>query len=217
MQTERDYYEFWEKSWNDEDVDDLSRWLEGWDRSTDDELELLKSLGVKRVCDAACGFGAHTLAFASNGFDVSAFDVSSRAVELTTAGLRKYGHFSVEVKTAEITDTGYADGSFDAAAAYAVLDHLTEADARRALNELFRITKADGYVLLSFDSAEEEDYLCPHELLPDGSMLYKDDTPRAGMLFRPCGDELISTLTDGYRVIHRRMNRKGDRIVLLQR
>ena len=46
------------------------------------------------------------LSFASNGFEVSAFDVSKRAVELTTTALKKYGYNNCDVKVASITDTG---------------------------------------------------------------------------------------------------------------
>lgn len=169
------------------------------------------------MCDAACGFGAHTLALASNGFAVSAFDISPRAVALTAAGLQKYGYSGAAVKTAGITDTGYANASFDAVTAYAVLDHLTEADARHALTELFRIIKPKGFLLLSFDAAEKEDYLCPHELLPDGSMVYTDTPSRAGMVFRPYREETINALVEGYFVFRRWTSQKGDQIVLLQK
>ncbi|MBE6909081.1 MAG: class I SAM-dependent methyltransferase [Ruminococcaceae bacterium] len=215
MHTAYDYSAYWERCWNEEDEDALFRWLDGWNRSASEEMEFLKSRGVKTVCDAACGFGAHTLAFASNGFEVSAFDISPKAAALTREGLRKYGYGGVEVKTADILDTGYADASFDAAAAYAVLDHLTGADARRALAELSRITKPGGWILLSFDEAEEDDCLCPHELLSDGSMVYSDETPRSGLLFRPHDKGRIEELTAGYQLVRQDRNQKGDQIVLL--
>lgn len=217
IHAERDYFAYWEQCWNEEDADALLRWLDGWNRSRSAEAELLKSRGVKTVCDAACGFGAHTLALASGGFDVSAFDLSPKAAALTAAGLRKYGYDGVEVKAASLFDTGYADEAFDAATAYAVLDHLTEADTYRALTELFRIVKPGGFLVLSFDAAEEDDFACPHELLSDGSMVYKDGTPRAGLLFRPYDEERIAALTGGYSPVLREQNRKGDRIVVLQK
>ena len=216
MQTAYDYFTYWEKCWNSEDADALSQWLDGWNLANSEETEFFKNRGVRTVCDAACGFGAHTLAFASNGFDVSAFDISPKAVELTRAGLEKYGFRGVAVKTAGLLDTGYADGAFDAVAAYAVLDHLTGSDARRALEELARITRPGGWILLSFDAAEEDDYLCPHALLSDESMVYADDTPRAGLLFRPYDEEKIDTLTAGYQIVRRRKSQRGDWIVLLQ-
>lgn len=209
------YYEYWERCWNEENADELFRWLDGWNNSSGEEIEYLKSRGVKTVCDAACGFGAHTLAFASNGFEVSAFDISPRAVELTRAGLEKYGFGGVDVRVAGLSDTGYADGSFDAAAAFSVLDHLSEADARRALGELSRITRPGGTILLSFDTPEEDDLLSPHETLPDGSMVYTGEGERSGLLFRPFDSGMIEAFTADFQVVSQRTNQKGDQIVLL--
>ena len=80
QKTTIDYSDFWDRSWKEEDAESLSNWLEKWQNSTSPEIKLFKSYGVKTVCDAACGFGAHTVSLASNGFDVSAFDVSPKAV-----------------------------------------------------------------------------------------------------------------------------------------
>ena len=212
-----DYSEYWEKSWRQEDTEELSRYLEGWNGYSGTEMDIFKQYGVKKVCDAACGFGAHSLAFASNGFEVSAFDISPKAVELTIHGLQKYGYNNVEVKLAGITDTGYGDGSFDAASAYAVIDHLTEEDGKRAVEELMRILKPQGLLLLSFDQAEEEDYESAHEELSDGSMIYTEESSREGMLYRPYDKAKIETLVAGYYIINEWTNRKGSRFVILQK
>ena len=212
-----DYSEYWEKSWREEDTEELSRYLEGWNGFTPTEMDIFTQYGVKKVCDAACGFGAHTLAFASNGFEVSAFDISPKAVELTTHGLQKYGYDNVDVKLAGITDTGYEDGSFDAAAAYAVIDHLTESDGKRAIEELMRILKPEGLLLLSFDRAEEEDYQTAHEELEDGSMIYTEESSREGMLYRPYDKDKIEALVADYHIIEQLTNRKGSQFIILQK
>ena len=212
-----EYSKYWDRCWHEENVDELSTWLEGWNCAGSEEIDFFKAQEVLTICDAACGFGAHTLAFASNGFEVAAFDVSPKAVELTHAGLARYGYEDVAVKVASITDTGYADEAFDAVTAYAVFDHLTEADAVCALNELLRVVKPSGFLLLSFDAPEEEDSSCPHELLADGSMVYGPESEREGMIFRPFDDEKVVTLTAGHTVARQWRNRKGDLIVLLQK
>lgn len=208
-----DYSEFWEKSWNGEDKDDLFKWLKGWRNIQSADIEFLKKNGVKTVCDAACGFGAHTVALASNGFLVSAFDVSLRAVELTREGLANLGLSGIEVKTADILNTGYANNAFDAVTAYAVLDHLTDADARTAIEELLRIVKPEGLILVSFDKPSDEDYQCPHDILEDGSMLYTDGEGYKGMIFRPYDDARIDSLFGGYNVVFRETDMKGNRII----
>ena len=215
--TSFDYSDFWDRSWKAEDEESLSNWLESWYSSTSTEIDLFTSYGVKTVCDAACGFGAHTIMFASKGFDVSAFDVSPKAVELTIKGLRKYGFKGDKIKISDILNTGYVDESFDAVTAYAVLDHLTQKDAQSALNELLRITKSGGLLLLSFDTAEEADYRYSHELYSDGSMFYTDGTPYAGMIFCPYDKKKIEALIKGKKVVFQETNQKGNQIVILQK
>lgn len=217
MKADIDYSEYWERCWNEEDAEALEKWLEGWNHAGSEEIEYFKAQGVRTICDAACGFGAHTLAFASNGFDVAAFDVSPKAVELTRAGLARYGYGDVSVQVASITNIGYDDETFDAATAYAVFDHLTEDDAKRALAEMLRIVKPGGFLLLSLDAPEEDDFLCPHELLADGSMVYGSESEREGMIFRPFDDAKVLTLTAGHSVTRKWRSCKGDLIVLLQK
>ncbi len=208
-----DYSVFWEKSWNNEDKKELFKWLKGWCNLQSSDIEFLKRNNVRTICDAACGFGAHTVALASNGFMVSAFDVSEKAAELTREGLADLGFSDIEVKTADILNTGYADNAFDAVTAYAVLDHLTDRDARIAIKELIRIVRPDGLVLVSLDKPSDEDYECPHDILEDGSMLYTDGDGYKGMIFRPYDDNRIDSLFKEYNVVFRETDKKGNHII----
>ena len=182
MQKNKD--EYWERCWQEEDAEQLQQFLEGWTKHSSKEMEIFKEHGIKTVCDAACGFGAYTIAFASRGFQVSGFDISETAVEIAERGLQQYGFTGCNLKVASILDTGYEDASFDGVNAHAVLDHLTITDAKKALQELLRIVKKDGLVMISFDTAEEEDFTESHVFVEEGTMQYtKGD--RAGMLFHP--------------------------------
>ena len=211
MTGEYSYSEYWEKCWDSENVDELQQYLSGWNRLKSEEIDIFKSHGVKKVCDVACGFGAHTIALLSNGFDVEASDISPKAVELTAAGLKGFGYGDVKVKIAGVLDTGYEDESFDAVTAYAVIDHLTKNDAKKAIHELVRIVKKDGLVLLSFDTPQNEDFSLPHQSLEDGSMLYED-----GMIFHPYEDGEIKDLLKEYRIIFHKTNQKGNKIYILK-
>ena len=207
---EYSYSEYWEKCWNSEKLDELLKYLSGWNGSRSEDIDILKKHGVKNVCDVACGFGAHTLALLSNGFTVEASDISPKAVELTTAGLKEFGYGDVKVRIAGILDTGYEDESFDAATAYSVVDHLTRKDAEKAIRELMRIAKKGGLVLLSFDTPQNEDFSAPHKILEDGSLLYED-----GMIFHPYEDDEINDLLKEYCVIYHKTNQKGNRIYIV--
>lgn len=211
-----DYQTYWEASWKEEDSSQLQAYIEGWKNYHGREIELLKEYQVKSVCDAACGFGAYTIAFAANGFKVSGFDISPASVDITNLGLIKCGIDSVELKVASILDTGYADAAFDAVNAHAVLDHLTVADAKKAIGELFRIIRNGGLVLVSFDSAEEDDFSEEHVEIEPGTMQYVSGW-RKGMLFHPYEWEEIDGLLETYEMVEKWSNQKEEKIVVLKK
>ncbi|WP_024865331.1 class I SAM-dependent methyltransferase [Butyrivibrio sp. FCS014] len=211
-----DYDAFWESSWNEEDPVELYGYLEGYYQLKSREIEIFKEHDIAKVCDAACGFGAYSLAFASNGFSVHSFDISETAVKLTINALEKYGIDPSNVKVASILATGYADSSFDGVIAHAVLDHLTLEDAKKALAELFRITRSGGLIWLSFDIPEEEDLNEVHVTLDDGTLLYTGEG-RNGMLFRPYNPERIDELLKDYTIIHRAKKGEREYAVILEK
>lgn len=211
-----DYYLYWERCWKEEEAEELYKYLDSYYGMKSKELDVLKGHNVVKVCDAACGFGAYSLALATNGFDVYSFDISDAAVEITKNGLKKYGIESDNVKVASILNTGYADAFFDGIIAHAVIDHLTTGDAVKALEELLRITHVDGLVLMTFDIAEEEDYREEHITHEDGTMEYVNGS-RNGMLFRPYNWDRIDEFLSGYNIIYRGERANRERVVILKK
>ena len=211
-----DYQTYWDSCWKQEDSEQLQTYLEGWKKYHGREIELLKEHHVQTVCDAACGFGAHTAAFAANGLSVTGFDISPTSVELTKQGLKKCGFLNVEINVASLLDTGYVDASFDAVNVRAVLDHLTVADAKVALQEMIRIVRNGGLVILSFDGVEDEDFSEEHIEIELGTMQYTGGE-RAGMLFHPYDGESIKHLLEKYEIIEMWTTRKGEQVVVLKK
>ena len=144
------------------------------------------------------------------------FDISGTAVKMTVAALKKYGMDASKVKTASILDTGYEDESFDGTVAHSVMDHLSVTDSKTALTELFRITKRNGLVWISFDMVEEDDTKEPHMLLSDGTMQYTCGS-REGMLFHPYDWAGINTLLEDYRIVYKAEKGKRERSVILRK
>ena len=212
----KDYTIYWNKCWEEEAPEELYKYLDMYRDMNSNEMEIFRTYGIKKVCDAACGFGAYTLAFASNGFDVFSFDISERAVEITKQGLKKYAIESANVRVASIIDTGYETECFDGVIAHAVMDHLTYEDASKALTELLRITRKEGLLMLTFDIAEAEDLEEEHILHEDGTMEYTLGS-RAGMLFLPYDWEKIEKFLEGYEVIHRAEKGSRERVVIVKK
>ena len=208
--------EYWERCWKDENREDLLRYLTSYKNYKDEVIDIFKQHNVRKVCDAACGFGAYSLAFASNGFEVSGFDISPTAVEITQQGLQSCGINRADYKVASILDTGYADETFDGVIAHAVIDHLTVADAQKAIKELLRIIIANGLLLISFDTPESEDFTRSHETIEPGTMLYTEET-RNGMIFHPYDWDEIARLCSEYNIIYKNLNRKNEKVIIIKK
>lgn len=210
------YNTYWEKCWKEDNHEELYRFLDKYYEMESKEIDIFKEYNIINVCDAACGFGAYSLAFASNGFNVYSFDISETAVEITRNGLKRYGFDAMHVKVASVLDTGYEDESFDGVIAHAVLDHLVVADANQALTELFRITKINGLILVSFDIAEEDDMKEEHIILKDGTMQYICES-RKGMLFNLYDWDKVDKLLEGYNIVYKASKGKRENIVILKK
>ncbi len=203
--------DFWERSWQrDRDLDYVS-YARPWYRLASPEIEFFRQHGICTVCDAGCGWGAWALALASNGFDVTALDVSQTAVDITGQVLERYGLRLAGHKTASVLDTGWPDGAFDAVVCFSVLDHMTVPDAQAALRELIRITRPGGLLLLAFDRPEEDDLSREHTLLPDGSIQYAN-----GMIFHPCDAPSAERLLAGLRILHRGTGPRGEYVFVVE-
>lgn len=207
---------YWEKSWSEENIPELFDYLAKYNKWQFEEMEIFKRYGLKKVCDAACGFGAYSLAFSSNGFDTFGFDISAKAVEIAKQGLKNYGIDTSRYKIASIIDTGYEDETFDGVIAHAVIDHLPAELAQKAVCELLRITVRGGLLLLSFDAAEQSDYEAEHIVLEDGSMKYTEES-RNGMIFCPYDWTKIDLLLKGCKIVSRRVNQKNEKLVVVEK
>ena len=203
--------ELWERLWRRDRDRDFFAYAAPYCRLVSPEMDLFRQHDIRTVCDAGCGYGAYALALASNGFDVTALDVSATAVEITGRVLEHYGLELAGRRTASVLDTGYADRAFDAVVCFSVLDHMTAPDAQTALRELVRITRPGGLLLLALDSPGEDDLAREHDILPDGSIRYA-----GGMVFHPYDAPAAEKLLMGLRILHRGAGPKGENVFVAE-
>ncbi|HRX58927.1 MAG TPA: class I SAM-dependent methyltransferase [Eubacteriales bacterium] len=207
---------YWESLWRTENPGECLRFIRGHARSRPAFLSIFERFGVRRVCDAACGFGAYSAMLLANGYDVSGFDIAESAVSLTKTLLSAIGMSPGEYKVCSICDIAFSDRAFGAVTAHAVIDHLPVAEAGRAIDELFRITADGGLVYLSFDPLEDDDLAAPHEILPDGSFLYSG-AQRDGLLFHYYLEEELNALLAGRKIVYRNLTARKERELILQK
>lgn len=208
--------DFWEQCWQKDKERDYFAYAAPYLHMKSKEMAILQENGVHTVCDAGCGFGAYTLACVSNGFQVKSFDISPTAVSITRQLLAHYGLTADEIKTASVLATGYGNEVFDGVISYSVIDHLTVSDAKKAMDELFRITKKGGLILLAVDTADEEDLQQEHLLLDDGSIQYTS-AARKGMIFHPYNTNELAKLLKGKNIIHQSTGSNGELVVILKK
>lgn len=205
---------FWNRIWDNSKTESFKKYI-----NLNLEYEFInyfKKEGLINVCDAACGFGKYSSILSNNGFYVSGFDVSKEAVKLTKDMLKSLSLTFQDYKVCGITNIAFKTSSFDGAAAHAVIDHLTMEDAYKAMDELFRITKKDGLIYISFDGLENDDISLPHIVLADGSYKYTEGS-REGMIFKYYSDQDIEKLLYNRKIIWINHKKSGEREIILRR
>lgn len=206
---------YWDTVWKKEDLEEYRRYVEGYKGIKNVMVREFQKYGCRRVCDAACGFGANSMILQSNGFEVWGFDVSEAAVWMTTELLAPCGIQSERFKTASLTHTEHPDGFFDAVAVRAALDHLSVDEFGAALEELRRITRAGGLLYASFDPLEPDDLELAHDVLEDGSFLYTDES-RNGLLFHHYTDVEIRKAFQRYELLAMETDGRGNRHLVIR-
>lgn len=101
----------------------------------------MKGLKGKKVLDIACGTGVLTEQFVRMGADVTAIDLTPKAVELTKKRLALY-HLNAEVIEADAQQMPFADNTFDYVCAWGCLMHMPNTE--KAIGEIHRVLKPGG-------------------------------------------------------------------------
>lgn len=208
-----DTLQFWNGIWNGTKVEDYKKYIN--EKKQDAFIKIFKENGIKKVCDAACGFGKYSVLCAKNNFETGGFDLAKDSVEITKAMLKEFKLPSEEYKTCGITNIEFEDSTFDGVVAHAVIDHVSYKDAQKAIDELSRITKSKGLIYVSFDGVEEDDMKLPHITLKDGSFEYTEGK-RKGMLFRYYKDYEIKNLFNEYSIEYFNTLNNGERQIIVR-
>jgi 2-polyprenyl-3-methyl-5-hydroxy-6-metoxy-1,4-benzoquinol methylase len=95
----------------------------------------------KSLLDIGCGPGFLTRHFASKGYNVTAIDLSQKAVMLTRKSLELYA-LDAKVLEGNAENFEFKDNSFDYIVSSGVLHHTP--DTRRAVSEAYRVLKHGG-------------------------------------------------------------------------
>jgi len=100
-----------------------------------------ESLRGKKVLDVGCGSGWSSEQFARTGSEITAFDLTPRAVETTKQRFRLY-NLPGNILQADVENLPFPDNHFDYVLAWGVVMHTP--DTNKAVNEIWRVLKPGG-------------------------------------------------------------------------
>lgn len=107
-------------------------------------LDLLRPARGEKILDAGSGTGIFTREFIFSGADVVGLDISWAMLRWAQT---KTGPFCHRVVTADMTSLPFHDGVFDKSVSVTALEFIE--DEKRAVDELFRVTKPGGVVVVA--------------------------------------------------------------------
>ena len=124
---------YWVRHMRDDDLNNIEdNWVEKYGDTVNQHSGKLLDLG--------CGVGQYSDYFADKGFDVTAADISERALEYLSERLP-----SVDTVCLDMTEPlPFSDKSFDVVFANLSIHFFSEKDTENLIGEIRRILKDDG-------------------------------------------------------------------------
>jgi ubiquinone/menaquinone biosynthesis C-methylase UbiE len=107
-------------------------------------MDLLAPGRQDRILDVGCGTGVFTEAYLRQGARVAGVDLS---LEMLRYGLQKPELSGMLPAVADMRRLPFADGSFDKTVSITAIEFV--ADGRRAVQELLRVTRKDGRLVIA--------------------------------------------------------------------
>jgi 2-polyprenyl-3-methyl-5-hydroxy-6-metoxy-1,4-benzoquinol methylase len=147
-------------------ADEIVEFYRNYIESPSRELRARTSLPIKKIHDLGCGGGRHVYYFAELGFDVTGSDLSSNAIDYTTAELKRR-QLDARLTLCPMTKLPYRDEEFDATISRAVINHATLQDMKKVIYEVARTTKHGGLFFVTFSSERASDWKKGTEVLKD--------------------------------------------------
>lgn len=156
--------------------------------------------GFKKFLDLGCGVGRHSILFASNGFNVDAFDLGEE-------GVRKLDKLAQEeklpVKTAigDMLSLPYEDNFFDCLVAYHVIYHSDDNGIKKVVSEIKRVLKKDSEAYITFNSQNSDSYKDPDNKHVTQNTLVKEKGHEAGIPHFYATKEIVEELLKDFEIL----------------
>lgn len=148
------------------------KWEQEWDRiyknQGEVQFDILPTVKVatdifrkndsKSIMDLGCGTGRHSIYLAQQGFMVYATDISATGLEITKSKAKRLNLSNIEVKQHDMRDISFDNNSFDGILCVWTTGHGILDDSRKTINEIHRVLKPNGVVVIDYVSTYDENY-----------------------------------------------------------
>lgn len=121
-------------------------------------VDVFKRNECNSIMDLGCGTGRHTIYLAEHGFKVHATDISEHGLEITKAKAKKLNLNNIEFKQHDMRDIPFDNNSLDGILCVWTTGHGTLEDACKNVNEIYRILKPNGVVVIDYVSIDDVNY-----------------------------------------------------------
>lgn len=112
---------------------------------------------VGKILDIGCGNGRHVVFLAEQGYDVYGVDISEEAIEIATAWVAKQG-LHAALMFGDMERLPFEDEYFDVVISFGVLDHVPFTKAKKAINEIKRVSREGAYLYLTLRSTWDSEF-----------------------------------------------------------
>lgn len=122
-----------------------------WQQEVLNKFLLKLKFPINSTClDAACGIGNNIITLSYFFSKIVAFDKSKKAIIFAKKRYKNKFNSNLKFDVMNLSTINYKDNLFDLVVCTEALEHVL--DYENVIKEIFRITKKNGYVILSFQN-----------------------------------------------------------------
>ncbi|WP_261303484.1 class I SAM-dependent methyltransferase [Paenibacillus andongensis] len=132
-----------------------------------------------RLLDLGAGSGRHTFFLASEGYKVTASDVSDSAIDYINKMTLEGEFHNIETSVNSASHLPFESDSFDGCISYAVLYYLTYSQIELAFQELFRVLKKDGVAFIVVRSTDDHRFRKGNEIEKNTFIIHENDSNKS--------------------------------------
>ena len=121
-------------------------------------VRIFKEYKCKKIMDLGCGTGRHTIFLAKNDFNVIASDISETGLKTTENKANKLGLKNIEYLQNDMRNIPLSENTLDGLLCVWTTGHGMLIDMEKNAEEIYRILKPNGIVIIDYVSIDDKHY-----------------------------------------------------------